>query len=75
MKSQPQLVQHPTLLHVIVEAVLSIGANTDNNSYHIMKLLFEQQREYFDKMMSSQTHPTIIEMVIWNSRVKVRKCI
>ena len=70
MKSQPLLVQHPTLLHVIVEAVLSIGANTEN-CYHIMKLLFEQQREYFDKMMSSQTHPTVIEMVIWNNRVKV----
>ena len=68
MKSQPLLDHHSTLLHVVVEAVLSIGANNEN-CYHIMKLLFEQQREYFDKMMSSQTHPTVIEIVIWNDRV------
>ena len=69
-QSLPILAEHPTLLHVIVEASLSSEANIDN-SYHIMKLLFEQRRELFDEMMSSSNHPTVVEMVIWYGRVRV----
>ena len=71
MKSQSLLTHHPTLLHVIMEAALSIEADTDCNSYHIMKLLFEQRREYFDQMISSRTHPTVVEMAIWYGRLMV----
>lgn len=69
-KSQPVLAQHPTLLHVAVEAALSSEVNADN-SYCIMKLLFEQRREFFDQMMSSNTHPTVVELAIWYGRVMV----
>ena len=72
-KLQPILAKHPTLLHVTVEAALSNETNIDN-SYHIMKLLFEERREFFNQMMSSKTHPTIIEMVIWYGRVMVSVC-
>lgn len=69
--SQPLLAQHPTLLHVVVEAALSNDDVTNDNSYHIMKLLYEQRRELFDQMMSSKTHPTVVEMAIWHGRVMV----
>ena len=69
-KLKPILAKHPTLLHVIVEASLTDEASVEN-SYHIMKLLFEQRREFFDQMMSSRKHPTVVEMTIWYGRVMV----
>ena len=69
-KSFPILAKHPTLLHVIVESSLSSKANIDSSCY-IMQLLFNKRREFFDKMMSSRTHPTVVEMVIWYGRVRV----
>ena len=69
-KLQPILAQHPTLLHVAMEAALSNKANNDS-CYFIMKLLFEERREFFDEMMSSKTHPTVVEMIIWYGRSMV----
>ena len=69
-ESLPILAEHPTLLHVIVEASLSSVDNIDS-SYRIMKLLFNQRKELFDKMMSSRTNPTVVEMIIWHGRVEV----
>ena len=67
---QSILAEHPTLLHVAVEAALS-SETIDDDTYRIVKLLFQERREFFDQMMSSGTHPTIIEMVIWCGRVMV----
>ncbi|XP_065890153.1 E3 ubiquitin-protein ligase HACE1-like [Dysidea avara] len=64
---QPVLAKHPTLLHVIVEAALC-NEGTDS-SYDILQLLFEEKRELFDRMMSSSTHPTVLELAIWCGRV------
>ena len=69
-KLQSILAQHPTLLHVAMEAALSNQTN-DDSSYHIMKLLFEERREFFDQMVSSKTHPTVVEIVIWYGRLMV----
>ena len=66
---QPVLAKHPTLLHVIVEAALC-NEGTDS-SYDILQLLFEEKRELFDRMMSSSTHPTVLELAIWCGRVMV----
>jgi len=65
----PVLAKHPTLLHVVVEAALCTEGN--NSCYDILQLLFEERKELFDRMVSSSTHPTVIELAIWYGRVMV----